>query len=59
MPDYIVEKRDPYYDALEDADLACKDDRIDVTAMEVLLDQLLHQQLDSIARRARERTLSA
>ena len=55
VPDYIVDNREPYYEAIEAADEAAKQERVDVTAMEGLLDQLLQQQLDSIARRARER----
>jgi hypothetical protein len=57
IPDYIVDNREPYYDAIEKADEAAKEGRTDVTAMEALLDRLLQQQLDSIARRARERLL--
>jgi len=53
IPDYIVDERDPYYDAIEAADEAEKEGRLDVTAMEDLLEQLLQQQLDSIAQRAR------
>jgi fido (protein-threonine AMPylation protein)/predicted phosphodiesterase len=54
IPDYIVDSRDPYYEAIEAADQAEKQNRIDVTAMEALLDLLLQQQLDSIARKARQ-----
>jgi Fic family protein len=53
IPDYIVDNRDPYFDAIEAADEAAKGEQIDVTAMEALLGQLLQQQLDSIAQRAR------
>jgi Fic family protein len=55
IPDYIVDSRDPYYDAIEMADQAAKESRIDVTAMEALLDRLLLRQLDSIAHKARQR----
>jgi Fic family protein len=54
IPDYIVDRRGPYYDAIEAADQAAKEDRVDVTVMEALLDQLLQQQLDSIAQKARQ-----
>ncbi len=49
IPDYIVDNRDPYFEAIEQADEACRHDRLDVTAMESLLGGLLLQQLNSTA----------
>jgi Fic family protein len=34
IPDQIVDNRKPYFDALEAADAACRDGRIDVSKME-------------------------
>lgn len=48
IPDQIVENRVPYFKALEAADLADKDGRVDVTAMETLLEQLLARQLTKV-----------
>lgn len=53
IPDYIVENREPYFSAIEAADEAAKEPRIDVGEMEALLERLLERQLASIAHRAR------
>ena len=45
IPDQIVDNRKPYFDALDAADLAFKDSKIDVTKMEDLLASLLANQL--------------
>ena len=45
IPDQIVDNRDPYFAALDAADLAFKDGTIDVTKMEDLLASLLANQL--------------
>jgi Fic family protein len=45
IPDQIVDNRKPYFDALEAADAACRDGRIDVSKMEELLGSLLANQL--------------
>jgi len=41
----IVENRKPYFDALDAADHACRDDRLDLSKMEELLAALLARQL--------------
>jgi Fic family protein len=48
IPDQIVENRKPYFSALERADDAWKEKRVDVTAVEDLLEQLLARQLTKI-----------
>lgn len=45
IPDQIVDNRKPYFDALDAADAAFRDGRIDVTKMEDLLASLLANQL--------------
>jgi Fic family protein len=45
IPDQIVDNREPYFAALDAADSAFKDARIDVTKMEDLLASLLANQL--------------
>jgi hypothetical protein len=45
IPDQIAEGRKPYYDALEAADKALTDVRMDLTEMEALLSSLLARQL--------------
>jgi Fic family protein len=45
IPDQIVENRIPYFDALDAADTAWKQSRIDVSKMEELLGSLLARQL--------------
>ena len=47
IPDQIVRDRRGYFSALDQADAACKDGRIDVTAMEELLGGMLARQLAS------------
>lgn len=48
IPEQIAENKTPYYEALEQADQAWEQDRIDVTAMEELLEQYLAAQLKSV-----------
>jgi hypothetical protein len=45
IPDQIVDNRGPYFEALDAADEACRDGRIDVSKMEALLAALLAKQL--------------
>jgi Fic family protein len=45
IPDQIVDNRIPYFDALDAADLAWKEGRLDVSKMEELLGALLARQL--------------
>lgn len=45
IPDQIVSDRRGYFDALDKADAACKDRRIDVSAMEELMGAMLARQL--------------
>jgi hypothetical protein len=45
IPDQIVDNRKPYFDALDAADLAFRNGKIDVSAMEELLGSLLANQL--------------
>jgi Fic family protein len=45
IPDQIVENRAPYFDALDAADAAWRNNRIDVSKMEDLLGALLAKQL--------------
>jgi Fic family protein len=45
IPDQIVENRIPYFEALDAADAAWRQDRIDVSKMEELLGSLLARQL--------------
>jgi Fic family protein len=45
IPDQIVDNRKPYFDALDAADSAYQDGRIDVSKMEELLGALLANQL--------------
>lgn len=48
IPEQIVDNRKPYFDALDAADQAWKQERVDVTKMEELLSALLANQLMSI-----------
>lgn len=48
IPEQIVANRRPYFDALEKADAACKEGRVDVSEMESLLKRLLAVQLTSV-----------
>jgi Fic family protein len=52
IPEQIVGNRVPYFDALDEADEACKKGRINVSKMEELLAALLAEQLMSIYRLA-------
>lgn len=52
IPDFIVENRKPYYDALEAADAAWKEKALDVTEMERLLASLLGVQLVTVVEEA-------
>lgn len=45
IPDQIVDNREPYFEALDAADLALKGGRFDVSKMEELLASLLANQL--------------
>lgn len=45
IPDQIVDNRNPYFDALDSADSAWKEGRVDVSKMEDLLGTLLARQL--------------
>lgn len=45
VPDLIVERRDGYLDALQAADLAWSENRLDVSKMEALLESLVADQL--------------
>jgi Fic family protein len=47
IPDLIVDNRKPYFAALDAADGACREGRVDVSAMEELLARLLARQLAS------------
>jgi Fic family protein len=48
IPDQIVDNRTPYFDALDAADAAWRDDKLDVTKMEDLLGGMLAKQLTSV-----------
>jgi Fic family protein len=45
ITDQIVDNRNPYFEALDAADAACRDGKIDVSKMEELLGSLLANQL--------------
>jgi Fic family protein len=47
IPDQIVDNRNPYFDALDAADTAWREGRVDVSKMEELLGALLARQLTS------------
>lgn len=47
IADQIVDNKDPYYQALDDADAAWKEGRLDLGSMENLLSRLLENQLGS------------
>jgi len=54
IPEQISQDKDPYYDALEQADLAFEqNEQVDVSAMEKLLGELLAKQLAGVIRDAR------
>jgi Fic family protein len=48
IPEQIVDNRQPYYAALDQADAACRDGRQDVSAMDELLSRLLAKQLVNV-----------
>lgn len=48
IPEQIVANRQPYYSALDAADAAWADGRIDVSEMEQLLAEMLSNQLASV-----------
>jgi hypothetical protein len=50
IADLIVENRQPYYEALDEADAAWKRGIVDVGAMEALLRRLLKAQIESAFR---------
>jgi Fic family protein len=52
IPEQIVRNRKPYFDALDAADEAAREGRIDVSKMEALLESLLAAQLLSVLQRA-------
>jgi Fic family protein len=52
IPDQIVDNRNPYFDALDAADNAWKEGRLDVSKMEQLLSSLLARQLTSFFHQA-------
>jgi hypothetical protein len=45
IPDQIASNKEPYYNALEAADIAWSDNRIEVSALESLLSGMLAKQL--------------
>ena len=52
IPDLIVDDRDPYYDALQSADKAWNEGRLDISQMEGLVSDLLAKQLVMVHNRA-------
>jgi Fic family protein len=48
IPDQIAENKTPYYKALESADIAWDEGRIDLKAMKDLLSSMLAQQLVAV-----------
>jgi Fic family protein len=52
IPEQIAADKGPYYKALEDADKAWAEERIDVSALEMLLGDMLAQQLLNAAKEA-------
>lgn len=52
VPEQITNNRDPYYAALEKADLAFDNGKVDVSDMEVLLGDMLAKQLLNVYHRA-------
>ena len=48
LPDLIVDHRGAYNEALDDADLSWKEQRLDVSTMETLLEALLARQLTRV-----------
>lgn len=58
IPDQISENKAPYYKALEAADAAWQENRIDLSALETLLEDLLAIQLINIMEQAKGGPLS-
>lgn len=56
IPDQIVDNRRPYFEALERADAAWREERIDIEAMEALLEDMLAVQLKSMMEAATQKT---
>ena len=56
IPEQIVHNRKPYFDALESADLACRDGGLDLSLMEALLEGMLAVQLRSMMEQATHKT---
>jgi Fic family protein len=56
IPELIAKNKDPYYQALEAADKANADGKIDLSEMEKLLEGLLAKQLISVIDAARSST---
>lgn len=56
IPELISKKKGPYYKALEKADEACRQNEIDLTEMETILDNALADQLASIIEDAQSPT---
>jgi Fic family protein len=52
IPEQISTDKGPYYDALEAADKALRDGRVNVSALESMLDSMLARQLVSAAKEA-------
>jgi Fic family protein len=59
IPDQIVDNRQPYFEALEQADAAWREGRIDVSKMEDLLETMLAVQLKSMMEHATHKTYDA
>jgi Fic family protein len=57
IPEQIAADKGPYYDALEIADRALAEGRVDVTQLESLLDGMLSQQLINAVKQASGETL--
>lgn len=49
IPEQIIANRSPYYDALEHADKAAEDGRVNVTELEKMLEAMIAAQLLSVA----------
>jgi Fic family protein len=59
IPEQIAGDKKPYYSALEAADRALEDGKVDVSELEAMLDGMLATQLLSAAREAAGETKSA
>jgi Fic family protein len=57
LPDLIIDHRDLYEAALDDADDACKAGKIDVSKMETLVEALLAKQLARVYELAAGKTV--